>query len=216
VALHATLILSAAGAQASVVTFESRAAFGTSYGSAADYQSNWNTLAATPATSGYTDGASVSLWDYPAANVNNHTLAPGGSSTSIAFHYQVNFGLDSGQAGQVDFRIAPDFGYGGAAFLDGVPVGYNSNDMWWEYNWANTSQLFTFGGILGIGNHVLDVYGQEGCCDGFTAGQFSLKGANWVAFGTNDKLDPVPEPGTMLLIGTGLSGLALRRRRRAS
>ena len=216
--LAATLLLSAAAAQASVVTFESRLGNNTSFPSAADYLSNWNTLAGSPATAGYTNGILVGQWDYPVqGNVDNQELVPSGSPNNIAFHYQVNFGLNGGQAGSVDFRIAPDFGFGGAVYLDGLEVDYNPSDMWWGLNWSNSSQLFSFSNSLSAGNHVLDVYGQEGCCDGPTGGQFRLEGAvDWVAFGTNDHLDAIPEPGTLLLIGTGLSGLALRRRRRVS
>jgi hypothetical protein len=57
-----------------------------------------------------------------------------------------------------------------------------------------------------------------------TPGAFSLSAQNpGVMIGgdyvfsfsaSTDLVDPIPEPGTLLLIGTGLTGLAVRRRRR--
>jgi hypothetical protein len=35
-----------------------------------------------------------------------------------------------------------------------------------------------------------------------------------VAFSTSDASDAVPEPATLLLFGSGLAGIAMRRRRR--
>src|SRR5262249_50349715 len=79
----------------------------TSFATSADYVTNWNNqvLAYPSGAPGY-GVAPVTTWDYPVqGNVDNHELIPGGSSSEIAYHYQISF---SSGAGTFDFRIAPD------------------------------------------------------------------------------------------------------------
>ncbi|HMV00511.1 MAG TPA: PEP-CTERM sorting domain-containing protein, partial [Rhodocyclaceae bacterium] len=67
------------------------------------------------------------------------------------------------------------------------------------------------------GNHVIETYGLEDCCDGAQEAQFMAPGATfWTTFSTDDGLDRVretPEPGSLLLASLGLLAMALGRRR---
>lgn len=196
------------------ILFSSRPGTDTSFASATDYLTNWNSLLATYPTppTGYGE-ASITTWDWPVqGNVDNHELIPGGSLTDLAYHYQINFTVDPSEVGNWDIRIAPDFGFGGAVFLDGASVAYNPNDMWWGGDWNNTAQLFTFSDTFATGNHTIDVYGQEGCCDGPTGAEYSINGSVFTAFTT---ISAVPEPGKIALLTVGaltFGGLLSRRR----
>lgn len=211
-------------AKASEVRFSSLPGNNTSFLTPEEYLAHWNALeAANPTPPAGFGNAPVGTWDHPVpGNVHNAGLIPGGATQNLAYHYRVVLDVGAGDAGAFDFRIAPDFGFGGAAFLNGAPVAHNPNDMWWGTGWGDSNQLFLFGAMLAAGSHVIDVYGQEGCCDGPTAGQFSRDGGQtWTAFGLGDGLDRVtrvPEGGTTaLLLGTGLGALmAVRRARRVS
>jgi hypothetical protein len=198
----------AAPVYADSVLFNSRQGNNTAFLTGQEYVDNWNSLAT--GTPGY-GSAVVSVWDSPANSVTNHDLIPGGSVNSIAYHYQVSFDVDASEIGNWDFRIAPDFGFGGTVLLDGSVRQVKSSDMWWSGSWGDSSQLFEFSEVMGLGTHTLDVYGQEFCCDGATAAQYSINGGNFTPFATD-----VPEPGeTMLCLG-GVIGLVnlLRRRRK--
>ena len=188
-----------AGVPASI-SFSSRAGNGTSFATSQEYVENWNTL---PTSSlGYGD-AGINIWDVTnPVPVDNHDLIFEGSLVDIAYLYTVDLAIDPSQVGNYEIQVAPDFGLGGTVLLDGVAVALNSNDMWWDGDWSNTSQIFDFSSFLGVGNHTLQVYGQEACCDGPTAARYSTDGgANWTAFGA------VPEPAAILLAGLGLAGL---------
>lgn len=208
----ATLAFSITSASASVISFSTRPASSGALGpfsNPGDYRSAWNNLVTTlpSAPSGYCD-TTIPSWD-PSANISNQGVC-GGSPIDISFHFRVDFGLNSSQAGTIDFRIGPDFGLGGEVYLDNVPVAFNSNDMWWGFpgNWSAIGQIFQFSGLLGVGNHTIDVYGQEGCCDGGTGGQFTISGpAGFTSFASTDGLNFVPEPTTLALFAIGFLGL---------
>lgn len=218
--LCAALLLAAAGSaslnvQASVITLHTRYSNAGSQASADAYRNLITGLEAKAATSGYGDKV-LSSFD----NVSNH--ASFGNNSNIATHFDVEFNAAS--AGTWSFRIGPDFGLGGAVFIDGVAVAYKSNDMWWNGSYAVASQDFLFSKLLGAGNHSLDIYGLENCCDGNQQAQFKASdSANYVTFGANDGHNPllmaardgakVPEPASLpLLAVAGMGFLALRRR----
>ena len=99
-----------------------------------------------------------------------------------------------------------------------LPDGTESATIWtsggsYSYNFALTSETFT-------GNWVgqLDLFadGLMNVTVGpslLTLGDFYLASSTLVAHGDNGSA-PVPEPGTMMLLGAGLLGLAVYGKRR--
>ncbi|MBX9701779.1 MAG: CCXG family PEP-CTERM protein [Acetobacteraceae bacterium] len=211
------LFLGAASASASVITMDTRYSTAGAQASAAAYRSLIDGLAAAPATAGYGSGSVNSF------NSLSNRATFGGSNSNIAYRYTIDFGVTAAMAGNWDFRIGVDFGRGGAVFLDGTAIDMKTNDMWWAGSYANTTQSFQFTRSLGAGNHVLAVYGLEGCCDGAQQGQFRAAGqSGFTTFSTTDGLNllpggiaAVPEPAALGLFAAGLLGLGLLRQRRA-
>jgi hypothetical protein len=210
--------LAAAGAtQASVITMQTRystdgaASFGTAAANGAYYRSTVQGLDAGAPTAGYCDATVASY-----TGLSNQSVC-GGSNVNLAFHFGVDFNLSGAQAGDFSLRVGPDFGLGGAVFLDGQLLGVRTTDMWWSGSYGSASQIFEFDNLaLLSGLHHLDIVGLEACCDGAQEAQFRLaSGRAWTTFSVLDGLKAVPEPGSVPLVLAGLGGLALLQRRRA-
>jgi len=215
---HALLIAGLAALapaiQSSEVSYSSLPGNDVAFGTAAEYRSHWSTLeAAYPVPPAGFGDANIALW----SGASNGGLIPGGATTSLAHHFQVDFYLEPGEAGPFWVEIGPDFGLGGAVFLDGTAVAFNNDNLWWAGSWADPNELLSWNGALGAGSHRLDVYGQEDCCDGGSAGRYSLDGLSWTFFGSGDELNRptgVPDAGsTGLALTLALSGLAWLNRR---
>ena len=196
-------------AHASVVLFETASSGAGAQNSAAAYRDVVNAAFATPGS----HAATVAQFD----GLSSQALF-GGSTQNIAFRSTIDFGVNASQAGLWSLRAGVDFGNGGAVFLDGVALGYKSNDMWWSGSYGNTAGTFDFSSLaIGSGNHELQLFGLENCCDGGQQAQFSVKGASFVTFGANDGLSAaLPEPGSWALLITALTaatGATLRRKR---
>jgi hypothetical protein len=197
-------------AQASTVTFETAASTAGRQDSAAAYKA-----VVDAAMNGSShQSAVVASFD----NLSNHGVF-GASTNDIAFRSTIDFGVTAGQAGTWSLRAGVDYGDGGAVFLDGVALAFNKNDMWWAGSYANPTQSFQFSSVaIGAGNHTLQLFGLERCCDGGQQAQFSFDGRSFTTFGTNDGLAAaVPEPETyvLMLAGLGALGFVARRRRSA-
>jgi hypothetical protein len=137
-----------------------------------------------------------------------------GTSNS-ALKYEINFGLSAAQTGNYSFEFGVDFGGGGAVFLDGVAMAYKPGDLWWGGS-DKGNPTFQFTQAMTAGNHSIDIYGFENCCNGPSFGQFQVANGQAVTFGANDGLTTaaVPEPGSLAMMLAGLGALALRARRR--
>lgn len=174
------------------------------------YRDTVSALSATAPTAGYCD-TSVA-WFSGLSNQANCA----GSNGNIAMHIAVEFSLASDVSG-FGMQFGPDFGHGGAFFLDGVLLDARNTDMWWNGGLVDPAQHFEALGLnLSAGLHRVDLYGLEGCCDGGQIGRFQLAPtASWQLFGVDDGLNPaqVPLPASLPLAALAL-GLALRPRRK--
>jgi hypothetical protein len=63
------------------------------------------------------------------------------------------------------FEFGVDFGFGGAAFVNGFWVESRTDDLWWAGNW-NSEDVLKFPVYSKVGLNSVEVYGGEGCCDG--------------------------------------------------
>jgi hypothetical protein len=206
-ALLASLALNA---HASVITVQVATTSPTSQASAAAYKLAVDAALANPA--GYKGSKSVAVYDN--LRVENYF---GGLNSNYAFESTINFGVTSAQAGTWNFRTGVDFGYGGALFVDGVALGFNANNMWWNGSYGTINGSLQGALNLAAGNHVMKVYGFESCCDGAMQAQFKAANASaYATFSADDKLNAVPEPVSIATFGLGAGALALVRRRRKS
>ncbi len=216
IAAAALTALASLPAAASIITMQTRlsnapaAPAGTQAQMGSYYQNLIEGLLLQAPGAGYCDTA-------PAAYLAlENSSACGGGNNDIAFKFEVDFGISDAQAGTISFMIGPDFGKGGAVFLNGALLAAANDDRWWSGNYGATSEIFSLQNIaIGTGNHTLSIYGLEGCCDGLQSAKYQLAGNQaWTTFSTTDSLKAVPEPMTAGLVLAGLLAMVMAGRKR--
>lgn len=202
----AALSLAPQQASASLISMDTRFSSSAPLPTADAYRTTIDQLTTVAPTAGY---GSTSLTSFD--SVSNQSVF--GSANNIAFRYNVSFGSSS--AGAWNLRIGPDFGNGGAVFLDGNLMGFKTNNMWWAGSYASTTQDFEFLTNLGSGNHLLQIYGLEDCCDGRQQAQFLAPGDTvYTSFSSTDGHNPhaVPEPASLpLALSAGVALIGWQR-----
>lgn len=195
---------------ASTITFDTRFSTGGPLPDGAAYQTYVEGLTAASPTSGYCS-ATPTAW----TNLSNQLTCLGGAS-NIAYEVTATFTVAASQEGTWSFRNGVDYGYGGALFLDGTLLEFQSTDMWWNSSYTNALQFLSGSINLTAGTYTLRSYGLEPCCDGPQQAQFLAPGSTvWTTFSTTDGLDAAvaPEPASILLMSVVLGATHLRRRR---
>lgn len=110
-----------------------------------------------------------------------------GSAANI--HFSTMFFLDvpSGQTGNWRFRLGPDYGLGGALYVNSTALQEAwGSDLWWANDFGNTGEILTGTISLNAGRHLVYAYGSEQCCDGTHTMQVDLPGGgtNWIDVST--------------------------------
>jgi hypothetical protein len=88
---------------------------------------------------------------------------------NIGFYFGVMFPVASNGT-KYCFHIPADLNYGGISMLDGKIMKQTKKDLY--KNGKLDSKLLDFCAVLEDGNHVLEMYGAESCCDGTTKWTF--------------------------------------------
>ena len=200
-------------ASASIVTMHTRASaagapnLGSAAANGAWYRDTVTALLGNAPGAGYCDASPASF------TLLSNQLVCGGPASNIAYGFFVDFDVSALQGADFSLRLAPDFGRGGALFLDGNLLAVNTNDMWWGGSYGNPSQVFQAIGLaLNAGHHQLAMYGLEACCDGWAEGQYRIGSSGaWLTFASGDALRPLtvlPEPASLALVLGALSALA--------
>ena len=210
-------------AAASIVTMHTRHSdlgapdLGSAAANAAYYRDNVSAAIATAPGVGHCDAAP------DAFTLLSNQLVCGGPASNVAYGFFVDFDVTAAQGADFSLRMGPDFGRGGALFLDGALLAVRTSDMWWAGGYGNAAQVFqSIGLVLNAGHHQLALYGLEGCCDGWQQGQYRLgSGGEWTTFTSGDALQPslaaaVAEPATLALVLGALGALAWRAARRTA
>ncbi len=129
--------------------------------------------------------------------VSNQALC-GGGNRNIGFYFKVTFPVGN-EGDSYAFKTPTDFGLGGISKMDGEVVMQETSDIWE----GGRSTKLDFTTTLSKGNHQLELFGSEGCCDGTTRWCFSVNGGDCLDFTTanldgvsKEPVIPEPEPIT--------------------
>lgn len=132
--------------------------------------------------------------------------------------------FELGSGGNYRFQTGADWGRGGGLILTDRTSGemlltdLTSEDIWWRRNW-NNADVFISEFDLDPGAYALTWIGFEGCCAGETSIRYSFNGGDFENFNRENfssQIAAVPEPGTVTLLGLGLVGFIVLRKRRSS
>jgi len=124
---------------------------------------------------------------------SNHAGGPGRLTTSFASHLRATF--HAAQAGTWRFRLGPDYGLGGVLLVDRQEPAHDQDHI--THAWADLSLPLTQQGIhwgtdfthpdqyfegyvdLGAGDHEVEAFGFENCCDGDMKLEVMAPGGTW-------------------------------------
>lgn len=116
-------------------------------------------------------------------NVNNVGVnGPPNRNSNIGLSAEAFFEVSPAEAGVWEFRYGADFGRGGGLYVDDIALDEKWNsDLWWAYDWSNTSQILQGSINLTAGFHSIRILGFEGCCDGGLTVEFKRPGGSFQA-----------------------------------
>ncbi len=168
------------------------------------------TLDTRSITSGVNNADYRTSWASQSSVISSQTLTDvnGAFGARESFSYlKIDFSSSDSTWG---FQLAPDAGYGGALYLDSQLIAKETSDLWWDFAWNDNSQLLnSAANILLAGDHVLEAYWAEGCCNGSIGGRFSVDGGqSWQDLSvSNLNVVAIPNPDILSLMVLGLMAL---------
>jgi len=98
-----------------------------------------------------------------------------GTSKNIGYYFRTTFPV-ANDGTMYYFRTPTDFGRGGVVVLDGKVIIQEKSDIWQ----GGKSTKLDFTAKLSKGNHVLELFGSEKCCDGTTRWTFKVNSGQWM------------------------------------
>jgi hypothetical protein len=112
--------------------------------------------------------------------VSNKALCKG-VKNNVGFYYRITFPVCNDGL-NYKFKVPVDFGRGGISMMDGKVIRSTKTSIWQ----GGKSKKLDFSITLNRGNHVLELYGSEGCCDGTTSWRFKVGKSKWHTFTTDN------------------------------
>jgi hypothetical protein len=110
-----------------------------------------------------------------------------GSNYNFIAYSETYFKVESNEVGIWGIRYGSDFGGGGGLYINGITLEEDwVTDLWWDYDWDDSSEVLEGTIDLTEGYHKLEIIGQEGGDDGGITVQFQRPGDGFLSYNVGD------------------------------